>query len=395
MHSRLALVVLLTPLVGCNAGLISTSPYASEDDGGRARDAGTSDAAAPTARALFEASARPLLDLRCSGCHGDGGTSSAPDFLASRPSVYENLKGWPALVDTARPSDSRVITKGRHDGPAWTTAEAGTIRAWLDAEAAEADPVAVTPCTALAVVVEGANNYDLGVLGLRGSAVSFAASRVSPTAMYLSDVRVTAGAGGVHAVHPMFVAWVGGVPRAPTIDELAGMDLSVAAGSSESLLGAGGISLVDFPMGSQLAICFDSIDSLAGGTTGGGDGGVPGGDGGAAPIDPTGGCAEVDAFTMFAQPQLTRYCTSCHAGARAAATAALDLTRVATLTPTAQQSACNQVLARVNRTSLMSSAIFVQPDPAGTATSHDFHFASVAARDAYKAQMLLWVTMEP
>ena len=396
MQSRLVLVVLLAPLAGCNAGLISMARHGTGDDGGRVGDGGLSDAAPLAARDIFERSARPLFELRCASCHGDGGTASAPDFLASRPSVYENLKGWPALVDTARPADSRVITKGRHDGPAWTTTEATTIRAWLDAEAAEADPVEAAPCTALAVVDEGANSYDLGVLGLRGSALSFAASRVSPTAMYLSDLRVIAGPGGLHAVHPVFVAWVAGVPRAPTIDELAGVELSVAAGVSEPLLGAGGLSLVDFPTGSQLSICFDSIDSLSDGTPAG-DGGLPaGGDGGVAPIPPpAGGCAEVAAFTMFAQPQLTRYCTSCHGGTRATATAALDLTSAATMTPTAQRTACNQVLGRVNRTSLMSSAIFVQPDPEGTATSHDFHFRTAAERDAFKAQILLWVTMEP
>jgi mono/diheme cytochrome c family protein len=382
---------------GCDAGLISTTGRRELTDAGAVeRDATASDAGSLSAREVFERDARPLFTMRCATCHGDGGTSTAPDFLAARPSMYDNLVGWPALVDRRVPDDSRVLTKGRHDGPAWTSAEAATVRTWLEAEAAEADPVEATPCTALRTVEVGAGSLDLGVFGLRGSAVTFAASRVSSTAMFLSDLRIVAGEGGVHAVHPVFVSWVAGAPHTPTLDPFAGTDFTVMPGASEDLLGTGGISLVDFPAGSQISVCFDSVDSTTGGSTGGGaDGGVPAGDGGAGTMPPAGGCSAVDAFTTYARPQFVRYCTSCHAGSRPTATAALDMTMMSTTSATAQATACAQVLSRVNRTSLMSSAIFVQPDPTGPATSHDFHFDTTTARDAFKAQILLWVTMEP
>src|SRR6185312_4102196 len=71
----------------------------------------------------FDQDVAPLLAAKCTGCH--------EDF------VFASIVASPELSGDGAPADSRLLTKGAHEGPPWTTAEAQTILTWLDALAAQ------------------------------------------------------------------------------------------------------------------------------------------------------------------------------------------------------------------------------------------------------------------
>jgi mono/diheme cytochrome c family protein len=93
-------------------------------------------------RAFFDANVSPILDdgiagATCAECHSaeypddyDG-----PDFLGGGPEqFYDNLVGEIIYVN-ADPGNSQFLNRGLHTGPAFTPAQAETVRAWLAIEA--------------------------------------------------------------------------------------------------------------------------------------------------------------------------------------------------------------------------------------------------------------------
>lgn len=84
-------------------------------------------------RTTFETTILPLLEDRCAVCHAD--PAMAPAFLTRNPDVYDTVMAWPSLVVVEAPEQSRLITKGEHDGPAWEQAQVDEILAWVAIEA--------------------------------------------------------------------------------------------------------------------------------------------------------------------------------------------------------------------------------------------------------------------
>lgn len=86
---------------------------------------------------LFESEVLPMLDSRCGACHA--GDRAFIDFLAPRPPDFETarerLLGWPALVDIENPGQSRLLTKGLHEGQTFGAAEIDLILRWIELEA--------------------------------------------------------------------------------------------------------------------------------------------------------------------------------------------------------------------------------------------------------------------
>jgi hypothetical protein len=74
---------------------------------------------APPLEAQFDLTVAPLLAAKCAGCHADF------DFTS--------IVASPALSGDGDPADSLLLTKGPHEGPAWSPAEVTAILTWLDA----------------------------------------------------------------------------------------------------------------------------------------------------------------------------------------------------------------------------------------------------------------------
>lgn len=90
-------------------------------------------------RTTFETTILPLLEDRCAVCHAD--PAMAPAFLTENPDVYDTVMAWPSLVVVETPEQSRLITKGDHDGPAWEQAQVDAILEWLAIEANPVEPI--------------------------------------------------------------------------------------------------------------------------------------------------------------------------------------------------------------------------------------------------------------
>jgi mono/diheme cytochrome c family protein len=85
------------------------------------------------AKATFKQVALPLLKTAaCAGCHA---SSSQPLFMAGvdDDAIYATIVAS-QVVNFATPSTSRLISKGQHEGRAFTPSESASILSWLNAE---------------------------------------------------------------------------------------------------------------------------------------------------------------------------------------------------------------------------------------------------------------------
>ncbi len=354
------------------------------DDAGTGADAG----AAPgdggdEAHARFISDVKPILDANCAGCHNQEG-AAGPAFL--KPIMYDTLTATPGMV-TATPSESLLVTKGKHEGPAFTTGQAAIVLQWLTVEAAKLPPDMGSSVTTQPMPLKmGANKVDLGALapGLTGDSLTFDLSLIGST-LELSNITVDAsGAHGVHVAHPLFIVVSGGKQEPDPVDSFASLDLKVAQGNMTAL-GPGTLFLDGVGALDQLAIAFHTLEAYnADGS--GLDGGVDNGGGG--------GCKAVPAFTADTQPTLAQRCVGCHGGSNTLATNAVDMTRVGDLSGGGQATACAQVKTKVNTATPSASGIFAVTDPKGNA-NHPFKFnGDSTAWNAFVQAATQWINSE-
>ncbi len=247
MRSLPCLALLAPALIGCQAAVVTAPgfPVPGADAGPRAG-----------ARGLFEAEVEPLIDAQCARCHASAVV--APVFVDA-VDTYAAVMGYPGLVVPGAPGASSLVTKGLHDGPAWSAADDATIRAWIEAEGAPVGRDGGTgavdfPHTTPRTVVEGANTLMLDGVGLPGATLTFSASRVA-LGMNLSDLTLRAGSTPVYVSHPMFVIADGTSLSADREDRFAGVVLSLPPGGSGIL--ASTALLVGFPTNGGLGIGFE------------------------------------------------------------------------------------------------------------------------------------------
>ncbi len=330
------------------------------------------------AKAAFTAQVEPIMSGFCLACHA---AQVNIDFLAA-PDMRGKMLEWDGLVRLDAPTTSGVLTKGPHEGPALTPDQAALILDWIDLEvrAAGGEPATVVETDRL-TPVPGLNSVDLTGLGLTGSILTFLYEPLA-TGMYLSDITITGGAGGVHVVNPLFVIWNEGLPEPDPINRFGNIDLVVLEGAT-SYIGGGTAVFVDVLPGSDISVHFRVAEFADGTPGGGGDGGVVGG-----------GCNNVPAFTSSAQPRLLASCNNCHGtGGQTAAINSTDMTRLGDLTPEGQAAACAQIKTRINQLDPINSGLLLAPDP-GSGTGHPFKFPSAAEFQAFRDQILAWVNQE-
>ncbi len=331
------------------------------------------------AKAAFTRDVQPIMDGYCLSCHA---AQVNIDFLKNLPDMRSTMLAWEGLVNLEAPTTSSLLTKGAHSGPALTPDQSALILDWIDleaaatgvepAEAVETDRLTPTP---------GVNSIDLTALGLTGSTLTFLYEPLA-TGMYLSDITITGGPGGVHVVNPLFVIWSEGQPAPDPINRFGNIDLVVLEGAT-SYIGGGTAVFVDVVPGSDISVHFRVAEFADGTEPGGGDGGVVGG-----------GCNNVPAFTSSARAALAQSCGNCHgAGGMTDAINATDMTKIADLTAEGQAAACAQVKTRINELDPINSGLLLAPDPA-SGTGHPFKFPSAGEFQAFRDQILAWVNQE-
>jgi mono/diheme cytochrome c family protein len=359
-----SLLPTLLLIAGCGTGTI--------DGQMAAPDAGEQDPLA-VAREAFDTTVQPLLEGFCAACHS---ATDAVGFMAPDPDMYSAVMTWPTLVDIESPASSRLLTKGSHDGPAWTAEQKTVIMDWLAIEA-DARGVEVTeePETTAFTPVVGINTVDLTEIGLTGASVSFRLEKLQ-VGLYISELMLVGGPSGAHVVHPLFVTWTDDQPTPDPVDRFADIDLNVDPDDTQ-MIGGGTLVMVDVPLDAQLSIHFQVAEPAVDN-----------------PDVPLGGCKDVASFTANAQPMLSANCASCHAGGNAAATGATDMTQIDDLTPEGQAAACGQILSRVNLADPLNSGIYLAPDP-NSGAGHPFKFGgNVTSFNAFRDALLVWINAE-
>jgi cytochrome c553 len=327
------------------------------------------------------------LVTACGACHDAGGIGDAP-FLAG-PDRYKSVLTWPGVV-VVDPAESLFITYSvsgsGHNGTNLDTVSGdllGRTKAWLAAEAASItttpdDSPHVEPFTPIL----GFNAVYLTSIdpALNGVAITFTAEELTPTTLKLDGLTVhTTSMTGVHLIHPVFGVYPKGAPaEADPVDSFAGLDTYFPESTSLSL-GSGTLILTNWAPEAKLGLAFETCAPW---TENGGDGGGGGGI--------TGGCNDVTSFDDNATPQLQQRCVSCHGGSNPQATAAVDMSDLAT----DSAAACAQVKNRVNLTTPANSQVFIVTDPGGNA-AHPFKFNGDAnAFNDFRNDLTVWIQAE-
>lgn len=330
----------------------------------------------------FDTSVAPTLTAKCGSCHT---STNNPQFMKPNPTLREGVLGFNSggLVDLMDPQASRLSVYASSQAHAmvgvnYTPAEAAQVTAWVELEALASgvtpDPVVETAKITPAI---GANEIDLGALGLTGSKMTFDYQPLA-TGMYLSRIQVDAGTGGVRLVHPLFVVWDQATAIPDPIDRFGDIDLTIAEQTS-SPVGGGTAVFVDIPPQGQLSVHFKTA-TFANGMPPSDDGGI---------VD--GGCKAVAQFTSTARPQLGTCAQNCHAGTNQAAKSATDMSLLAD--DGQQATACAQILSRVSKLNPDQSSIIVSVDPAVT-NVHPYYKVPAASFAQYRTEMLAWINAE-
>lgn len=88
------------------------------------------------AQQFFDREIHPRLEGACATCHVSG---VGVRYLVS-DDWRADLLAYPGMINLADPDNSRILTKGRHEGPSseWTPTQKPVVREWIGLEAAAA-----------------------------------------------------------------------------------------------------------------------------------------------------------------------------------------------------------------------------------------------------------------
>lgn len=336
------------------------------------------------ANTAWLAQALPHLAAECLGCHGNIPMDDAPAFLAAPNdlAIRDVLVAFaPEVVNLDAPQASRLMTKGLHDGPAWSASEAADVLAWIAAERDARDvttpPITTQPYTVMICADPGSgdtscqlNSVDLMPAGVDGASITFFAQELAGPIMYLTDLELVAPS-GAFVQHPVFASQPANAAPIVSGDPLYDVTLDVEAGSAPIV---GALALVGFAATDPIVITFHAVGPY---------------DPSMAPTMPPSACKALASFATNAQPALQTYCASCHAGGgNPTAMANMDLTGIdqdVNANPTAVMTACAQTMSNVqpHLSDPANSGLLVTPNPA-KATTHPFDFGGV--QNAYQTE---------
>lgn len=381
--------VVLVAMVGCT-GLIQDTGNGLTPEQQKAQD-------------VWIAKAAPIFKAQCGACHAGSQADIAFIAGATDLDIRDTLvKFDPQVVNFDAPQSSRVLTKGAHAGPALGAQDSSDILEWIQDErdaatkgagsgssgpTLETTPFMPLLCTSgTAGDISGCgtggaccpiNHVDLTNLGpgLAGASIDFVAQPLS-TDLYVTDLYLKASTVGVYIEHPLFVSWSD--PNTPIPDPLdryfavkmnempaTGAVTCPPVGPSCDAIGGGTAAFHNFTPTNALTIHFKIADiyhPASGGT--GGTGAT--------------GCKVLSSFKTNVVPVMNvtlagegNNCAGCHDGQNGNATSAMALTGIGSATDSMVQTACNQVLTRINMQSIATSGVILAPEM-GQDAAHPF-----------------------
>jgi hypothetical protein len=172
----------------------------------------------------------------------------------------------PAVINLSAPKSSRMLTKGAHTGPALDATEASDILSWIvaerDARGTMTMPIRSDKATAMLCTTAPCpiNTIDLTALG-QAATLTFEATQLS-TDLYLTNIKLKAGAAGLHITHPTFESWPAGAtePKPDPIDRWFNVDINLAP-NAEAPIATGEGSFAGFGGADPLSIRFDVYEA--------------------------------------------------------------------------------------------------------------------------------------
>jgi len=205
----------------------------------------------------FSDRAWPALAV-CAGCHGAQPTI---DFLApgTADGAYASVFAFqPAIIDLDAPSASLLVTMGKHTGPALDPTSAQVVLDWLEQEKKER---VTTTGTAIEVgPVDLVMGAPVSLPLPTGGTLAFTPSTIA-NGLYLSQLAITAPAGGLHVVHPLFVEHPVRLPAIiDTLDRFSDVDVRLGANEHYDL-GGGDALFVNFDPSVPLSIHFHTLEA--------------------------------------------------------------------------------------------------------------------------------------
>jgi len=348
------------------------------------------------ARDKFSSQALPRLAEACTACH-DGSRANV-GFLAgtAETAVYDSLVGFdPGVVNFDAPASSRLLTKGMHEGPALLADQASDILGWLQAERdalPDTNDGSIETARFQPLMCSGGlpgeaacpmNTVALDEIGVPGGRISFVAQALG-SGLYLTNLKLVPGTGGAFIEHPLFVSWPQTGDAVPdSIDRFFDVKLNLmpTATAEQQQIGGGTAAFIGFSPTAQITIHFKAANGYQAEAGGGGAGGG------------NGGCKDLAAFKANAQQPINGNCASCHAGANANATSAMNVTGIAAADDAMILAACNQVRTRVNFQTLDQSGIYLATAPGNA--NHPFTFnGDAGAHTAFQNAVNVWANAE-
>ncbi len=223
----------------------------------------------------------------CVSCHDPdsptfnaGSADGAPPYLMGSSDIAERdnvIATTPPVVNLSSPRASLVLMKGVHEGPALDAPSASDILTWIQYEHDAREGSAMLPTTmpyTMMDCVSGSagsatcpiNSIDLTSAGAAGT-ITFTEFPVADDNGQLNDtdvvgLTITAGAMGLHVVHPLF----GTIPAAGSgsatgtqfdpEDRFFNVDMEIAPSAT---LVFGQTSFADFVHTDPIVVQFDTL----------------------------------------------------------------------------------------------------------------------------------------
>lgn len=220
---------------------------------------------------LFDTEVRPLLSQRCGVCH-EVAQGEVGAFLTSGQE-YQLLTHYKMgqFVNVAMATQSLLLQKGLHTGPAFTPGQYTTVQKWLTAEIAARSaklPGLLMPFRLpTAPLISDAVNMSFGStepINDGAAYLTFILTLDTTGSLYrVSDLTLTAGpSAGIRIVHPKFYFLTSMSPLPDMADSLIAVDQTVAAARSVRV-GSGTVLLSGAPKNdasARIGVAFQLVE---------------------------------------------------------------------------------------------------------------------------------------
>ena len=336
---------------------------------------------------LFETTAKPVLKGSCAACHGvaQGNVAAflAPDNEYKAITAYDMGK----FVNVAMATNSLLLNKGPHTGPALSPDQYASVQSWIEAEiAARPSTMAGMMKSALlptAPITVGDFNMNFGTedpINDSQANLTFSLEPDSSNLYRVSKLTLTAGpTTGIHIVHPKFYFINAKSSFADPADSLAQVDQVVAAGSSITV-GGGTILLTNAPSNdpnTRIGVAFQTL----------------------AKSNVTNvmiACKDFKDFGPVAK-DLQTCAGQCHApGKNNSAASAFDMSAASSTDMAALQNFCVQSLGRIATAMPVKSILLTQAIPVamGGTPNHPFKYSLAADITRFTNEVTTWAAGE-